>query len=299
MFRSGAGRYGRYAPDGTVKDVAPFPSVAGVWVLNAHGRGPHGMPWMTHNPQSDGAPLMLGELTGEAWDIEMVPDLDPPLPPGSVDAAHSADGTTWLLAGQALYAKDHSGWHATACAAKTSPLRPLAAEASSVLLSTEHAVMRVRLDEGQFSFTGLTEQHEYAELYDAGPLGVAARTRETVVLIRGDEVTDTTLPCEAAAPDIATNRQGVIAVATHDPSAVLVRDTSGKVTRHPTAGRVFSMSVDAMGRVWTLMVAGDPFVADGDRVVPLEGLVGQGIRPSSVTFMGNGAPPFVSVRAAG
>jgi len=299
VFRTSAGHYGRYQPDGTVKDLAPFPTTGDGGVLNAHGPGPHGMPWMTHNPTSESAPLMLGELMGDAWELEMVPDLDPPLPPGSVDAAYSGNGTTWLLGSGVLYAKDASGWRATSLASKTSPLRPLAAEASTALLSTEHAVMRVSLDEGQFTFNALTNQDEYAELYDAGPLGIAARTRETIVLIRGDEVTPTALPGEAAAPDIATNRKGVIAVATKDPAAVLVRDPSGKITRHPATGRVFSMSVDAMGRVWTLMVDGDPFVIDGDHIVPLEGLVGEGIRPSSITFMGNGAPPFLSVRAAG
>ena len=299
LFRTGPGHYARYDGDGAVTDLAPFPTADDGGILNTQGRGPRGMPWVSYNPSSDAAPLMLGELVGEAWDIEMVPDLQPPLPHDTVDAVHSADGTIWLLSGQVLYAKDAQGWHATALATKTSPLRPLAAEANAALLSTEHAVVRVTLEEGRFAFAPLTRHDEYAELYDAGPLGVAARTRETIVLVRGDEVTNTELPGEAQAPDIATNGQGVIAVATKDPPSVLVRDASGEITRHPAQGRVFSMSVDEMGRVWTLMVEGDPFVADGDHTVPLEGLVGQDLRPSSITFMGNGAPPFLSVRAAG
>ncbi len=300
VFRSALDQFGRYQPDGTVSDFAPFPAAGEGGFLSAHGRGPRGMPWMSHNPRGDGRPLLLGELVGEAWDVQMVPDLDPAFPYRTVDAAHTADGTVWLLGGNVLYAKDESGWQGTKIKAKTGALRPLAAEGNGVLISTESAVLRATVDDGKFKFAPAAKLEHYAELYDAGPLGVAARTADAVVLIRGEEVTVTDLPGESDAPDMGTNGQGVIAVATKSPSTLLVRDASGATTRYPAEGsfdgRVFSISVDPMGRVWTLMVDGDPVVADGGKLVPLAGLVGDGLRPSSITFMGNGAPPFLDAK---
>jgi hypothetical protein len=300
LFRSALDQFGQYRADGTVVDYAPFPVATEGGFLSAHGRGPRGRPWMSHNPRGTGRPLLLGELVGEAWDIEMVPDIDPALPYRTVDAAHSGDGTVWLLGGSVLYAKDESGWHGTKIKGQTGALRPLAAEGDGVLISTEHAVLRATLEEGKFKLAPAAKLEFYPELYDAGPLGVAARTADAVVLIRGEEVTETGLPGESEAPDLATNAQGVIAVATKSPSTLLVRDASGAITRYPAQGeldgRVFSLSIDPMGRVWTLMVGSNPVVADNGKLVPLDGLVGDGLRPSSITFIGNGAPPFLDAK---
>lgn len=298
LFRAAPDQYSRYQSDGTVMDLAPFPVGHHTGSLNAHGRGPQGFPWMTHNPNDNG-PLLVGELAGDAWDIERVPDIKPPLPSGTVDAVHAADGTVWILGGDVLYAKDSDGWHATRLAARAGALRPMIAEGNAVLISTERAVLRVYLDQGKFNFSPAAKLEFYAELYDAGPLGVVARTSKEVVLIQGETITPTHLPGETSAPDLSTNAQGVIAVATKNPSTVMVRETNGAVTRFPAEGeldgRVLSLSIDPMGRVWTLMVDSDPFVIDNGTLLPLEGLVGPGMHPSSITFLGSGAPPFLDI----
>jgi|GEM_PF-1880709 len=301
FYRAAPDQYGRYQPDGTVLDLAPFPTGSDRGHLSVHGKGPSGMPWMSFNPRDPEEPLLLGELAGEAWTLERVADVKPPLPNSDVDAVHTRDGRIWLLCGNVLYVKDTSGWRGTKLKPSTGALRPIAAESDSVLISTEGAVLRVRLDEGRFTITPVAELEFYPELRSVGTAGVVARTNDRVMLIQGDQAIDTHLPGESAAPDIATNEQGVIAVATKNPSTLLVRDTSGTVTRYPTQGtlpgRVFSMAVDPLGRVWTLMVDGDPLVADNGSLVPLEGLVGKGLRPSAITFMGNGAPPFLEAAA--
>lgn len=298
LFRTASDQYSRYQSDGTVMDLAPFPVGHHTGFLNAHGAGPRGFPWMSHNP-TDNGPLLLGELSGEAWELERVADLEPPLPPGTVDAAHTPDGTVWVLSGGVLYAKDTDGWHATKLRAPTGALRPMIAEADGVLISTEQAVLRVGLEEGKFTSAPAAELDFYAELYAAGPLGTVARTSKEVVLIDADTVTPTNLPGEDVAPDLSTNAQGVIAVATKDPSTVLVRQTNGAVTRFPAEGeldgRVLSLSIDPMGRVWTLMVDADPFVIDNGSLLPLDGLAQPGMHPSSITFLGNGAPPFLDI----
>lgn len=303
VFRTDRGRYARYGPAGEVIDLAPFPTADGEGELNAHGLGPRGMPWLSFNPADDGKPLILGELVGDAWDIEVVPEADPPLPRGTVDLARSGDGTIWALGGDVLYAKDAQGWHGTQLRSSIGPLRPLAAEPDALLVSTEDIVMRARLDEGQLTFARVADLPHYPELFDAGSIGVVARTHDQVVSILGDAVTPTGLPGEAEAPDLATNRHGVVAVATKNPSALLVRDATGTITRYPETGalpgRVMSIAVDPMGRVWTLMIDGDPFVADGGRIIPLAGLVGEAFQPSSITFLGNGAPPFLEVEEFG
>lgn len=298
LFRAAPDQYSRYQSDGSVMDLAPFPVGHHTGALNAHGPGPRGFPWMTLNPNDNG-PLLLGELVGDAWDMERVPDIKPELPSGSVDAVHSPDGTIWLLAGDVLYAKDADGWHATRLAARSGALRPMLAEGNAVLISTQNAVLRAYLDEGRFTFAAAAKVSPFAELYDAGPLGIVARTSKEVVLIQGDTVTPTHLPGETSAADLATNARGVIAVATNNPSTVMVRETNGAVTRFPAEGeldgRVLSLSIDPMGRVWTLMVDADPFVIDNGTLKPLPGLVGPNLHPSSITFLGNGAPPFLDV----
>ncbi len=139
----------------------------------------------------------------------------------------------------------------------------------------------------------------YPELFDAGEAGVVARTRTGVVLIDSETSTKLELPGDSLAPDIATNTRGVIAVATKSPSMILVRETDGSITRYPELSRrVASISVDGLGRVWALLVDGNPVVADRGTLIPLLGLAEDGMRPSSVTFMGNGAPPIISTAAA-
>lgn len=292
-FRVARDQYGQYQPDGTAVVHPPFPADDGF--TTAHGPGPRGMPWMSHNPKDSSKPLVLGELVDGAWDLELVTGVKPRLPSGSADVVATTGGNVWLLVGQVLYIKDASGWHGKKLSAKPGPLRPIAAEANSVLISTEHAVLRASFDGKRITTTPVASLDFYPELFDAGAAGVVARTRTEVVLIAGETSTKLELPGDGLAPDIATNAKGVIAVATKSPSMVVVRETDGTITRYPELPqRVASMSVDPMGRVWTLLVDGDPVVADRGTLVPLIGIAEDGMRPSSVTFMGNGAPPLLT-----
>ncbi len=295
-FRAAVDQYGHYQPDGTAVVHPAFP--AGEGSTTSHGAGPRGMPWVSHNPTDRNKPLLLGELVDGIWDLEAVTGLTPRLPSGSVDAAVTDSETVWLLAGSALYTKDASGWHGKKLGTRPGPLRPLVAEANSVLISTEHAVLRASFDGKRITTTPVVSLDFYPELYDAGEVGVVARTRTDVVLINGETSTKLELPGDSLAPDIAINDHGVIAVATKSPSTIIVRETDGTITRYPELPRrVASMSVDPMGRVWTLLVDGDPVVADRGTLVPLLGLAEDGMRPSSVTFMGNGAPPILAAVA--
>lgn len=297
-FRTAADRYGHYQPDGTAVVHPAFP--AGDGHTAAHGPGPRGMPWVSHNPRDRSKPLLLGELIDGVWDLEAVTGLTPRLPPGAVDAAVTDSGTVWLLAGNVLYAKGATGWRGKKLTTQPGPLRPLVAETNSVLLSTEHGVLRAALDErARIRTTQVASLDFYPELFDAGDAGVVARTRADVVLIDSETSTPLDLPGDSLAPDIATNAHGVIAVATKSPSMIVVRDPDGTITRYPELSRrVASMSIDGLGRVWALLVDGDPVVADRGTLVPLLGLAEEGMRPSSVTFMGNGAPPIISMAAA-
>lgn len=296
-FRTGAGQYGQYQPDGTSVVHPAFPAGAGSTA--AHGPGPRGMPWMSHNPTDPNQPFLLGELVEGKWELEVVSGVVPRMPSGSADAVVTQAGTVWLLVGRVLYTKDASGWHGKKLAAKPAPLRPLAAEANGVLLSTEHGVLRASFDGKRINTGPVTELEFYPELFDAGEAGVLARTRTDVVLITGETATKLDLPGDALAPDIATNAHGVIAVATKSPSTIIVRETDGSITRYPELPRrVASISIDGLGRVWTLLVDGDPVVADRGTLLPLLGLAEEGMRPSSITFMGNGAPPILAAAAA-
>lgn len=296
-FRTAAGQYGHYQPDGTAVVHPAFPTDDGF--SSAHGAGPRGMPWMSHNPRDRNKPLLLGELVEGQWDLEVVSGVVPPVPSGSADAVVTDAGAVWLLVGRVLYVKDASGWHGKKLRAKPGPLRPIVAEANSVLLSTEHAVLRATFDGKRITTVPVTELDFYPELFDAGEAGVVARTRTDIVLITGETATKLDLPGDALAPDIATNAHGVIAVATKSPSSIIVRGTDGSITRYPELPRrVASMSIDGLGRVWALLVDGDPVVADRGTLVPLLGLAEEGMRPSSVSFMGNGAPPILADAAA-
>ncbi len=297
-FRAAPDRYGQYQPDGTAVLHPAFPKAAG-GAVTAHGPGPRGMPWMSHRPEDRREPLVLGELIDGQWDLEVVPNISPPLPRGSVDAVVSDNGTVWLLSGSVLYAKDASGWRSEKLRAPPGPLRPLAAEADSVLVSTEREVIRASLHKKRITTTSVLAMDFYPELFDAGQAGIVARTRTELVLIDAEAATTIDLPGDALAPDIATNANGVIAVATKSPSRVIVRGVDGTITPYPElASRVASMSIDPMGRVWTLLVDGDPVVADRGTLMPLLGIAEDGMRPSSVTFMGNGAPPLLADTAA-
>jgi len=295
-FRTAVDQYGHYPPDGAAVVHPAFP--AGDGSTTAHGPGPRGLPWVSHNPTDRNKPLLLGELVDGIWDLEAVTGLSPRLPSGSVDAAVTGSGAVWLLAGNNLYTKDASGWRGKKLPSRSGPLRPLVAEANSVLISTEHAVLRASFDGKRIITTPVAFLDFYPELYDAGEAGVVARTRTEVVLIDAETSTKLELPGDSLAPDIALNDHGVIAVATKSPSTIIVRETDGTITRYPELPRrVASMSIDALGRVWTLLVDGDPVVADRGTLVPLLGLSEDGMRPSSVTFMGNGAPPILVAAA--
>ncbi len=292
-FRTGTDQYGYYQPDGTAIIHPAFPAADGS--TTSHGPGPRGMPWMSNNPTDRSKPLLIGELVDGIWDLEAVTGLSPRLPSGSVDAVVTTTGTVWLLASDVLYAKDASGWHGHRLKSRAGPLRPIVAEANSVLVSTQNDVLRATFDGKRIKTTSAASLDFYPELYAAGELGVVARTRTDVVLINGETSTKLELPGDALAPDIALNAHGVIAVATKSPSTIIVRETDGTITRYPElTHRVAGMSIDPIGRVWTLLVDGDPVVADRGTLVPLLGLAEDGRRPSSVTFMGNGAPPILA-----
>ena len=296
-FRTAHDQYGHYQPDGIAVVHPAFP--AGDGFTTAHGPGPRGMPWMSYNPRDHNKPLVLGELVDGAWDLELVTGLSPRMPSGSADAVVTEAGTVWLLVGQVLYAKGPSGWRGKKLGTRPAPLRPIVAEPNSVLISTEHSVLRATLDGKRINTTHVASLDFYPELYDAGEAGVVARTRTEVVLIAAEAATTLELPGDSLAPDIAINAHGVIAVATKSPSTIIVRETDGTITRYPELPRrVASMSVDPLGRVWALLVDGDPVVADSGTLVPLLGLAEDGKRPSSVTFMGNGAPPLLKDTAA-
>ncbi|MBV1857837.1 MAG: hypothetical protein KUG77_05445 [Nannocystaceae bacterium] len=295
-FRTAAYQYGQYQPDGTAVVYPAFPTSDGS--TTAHGRGPRGMPWVSHNPTDRSKPLLLGELINGMWDLEVVAGVSPRLPSGSVDAAVTDTGTVWLLVDNVLYAKVEGEWRGRKLNAKPAPLRPLVAEADSVLISTEHGVLRAHFNGKRVTTAPVVSLDFYPELFDAGAAGVVARTRTEVVLIDAETSTKLELPGDSLAPDIAINARGVIAVATKSPSTIIVRDTDGGITRYPDLSRrVASMSVDPLGRVWALLVDGDPVVADRGTLVPLLGLAEDGMRPSSVTFMGNGAPPILEAEA--
>ncbi|MGH1344249.1 MAG: hypothetical protein ACRBN8_22005 [Nannocystales bacterium] len=295
-FRAAADQYGHYRSDGTAVVHPAFP--AGQGSTTAHGPGPRGMPWVSHNPTDRNKPLLLGELVDGVWDLEAVSGLVPRLPAGSIDAAATDSGAVWLLAGNVVYTKSPNGWRGKKLSSKPAPLRPLVAEANSVLISTEHAVLRANLDGKRITTTPVVSLDFYPELYDAGEVGVVARTRTDVMLISAEAATKLELPGDSQAPDIAINARGVIAVATKSPSTIIVRELDGTITRYPELPRrVASMSVDGLGRVWALLVDGDPVVADRGTLVPLLGLAEEGMRPSSVTFLGNGAPPILAAVA--
>lgn len=289
--------YGRYEADGTTTTMPAFPTNAEGGFMSSHGAGPRGFPWVSYNPADNRMPLLLGELVEGNWDIEMVPDLQPALPYGTVDLAHSDDGKVWLLVGNVLYVRHDKHWYGTRLPANPGSIRPLAAEADAALISTEHAVLRARLEGERVRVSTVAQLDFYAELFDAGEAGVVARTKERVDLIAGDEVVPTELPGETKAPELATNDSGFIAVATRDPAGIMVRHPDGTMHRFPAEGQldstVFSLDIDPRGRVWTLLDQGDPLVADGDRLVPLRGFVGQGKRPHGIGFIGNGAPPLL------
>ncbi len=297
FFRVTAGQYGQYRPDGTATVFPEFPADVSAGSLCAHGPGPHGGPWVSYNPGAPDEPAIIGELIDGAWELHGVSDIDPPLPSGSLDVVHTPAGAVWVMAGRVVYAHDTSGWHATKLRAERGALHPFIAQGEGVLISAEHGVVRAKLDGDAITVSTIAELQHYPELRSVGDLGVVAHTDDAVTLISGEVVTKLELPGELEAPDLAATPQGFIAVATKDPPAVLVRDPTGTITRYPATGalpsRVMSLDIDAMGRVWMLMVDGDPYVADSGTLIPLEGLVGGTLRPVSISFMGNGAPPFL------
>lgn len=297
FYRHASDQFGRYQGDGTATLYPPFPSDGDGGFLASHGAGPNGFPWVSFNPADKRKPLLLGELIDGNWDVEMVPDLVPPLPYGTVDLGSSTDGKVWLLVENVLYVRVDKTWNAARLPGRVGSIRPFATEADSVLVSNERAVLRARFNGKRIETTPVAKLDFHAELFDAGDLGVVARTKDAVVVISGEEVHNLELPGEAAAPELATNKQGVIAVATRDPATIVVRASDGTVHRYPQQGAlqspVFSMSIDPRGRVWTLLDEGDPVVADADRLIPLEGLIGKDFRPSNIAFLGDGAPPLV------
>jgi len=239
--------------------------------------------------------VVVGELVDEAWAIETIPDLDPPLPNAPLDGVHTSGGQVWLRAGNVLYARDAAGWHGLEVPAKLSATQALVAESDSVLVSTEKTVLRAKVEEGAITTTVATKMRYYPELYPADELGVVARNDRKVVAIKDDTVTDLGLPGESKAERIATSPTGAVAAATKSPSAITVRAPDGTTTRYPAEGelpaRVFSMTFDARGRVWALLVESDPVVLEGGTMTPIPGLVAQGTTPYSITFMGEGAEP--------